>query len=129
MYYFSTIPISLVIYGLYSLSYVMRVPEGWVRVHHGLEYQEYVFQRMTDGLIVSVESDLTEDDFAVVFLPRNFMDHNAVIQEFGDEGYLYSGDSLSDAIEEAKIWMEDNPVGEDAYDNLEEIDFGTGDER
>lgn len=108
----------------------MRVPKGWVRVHHGLEYQEYVFQRMTDGLIVSVESgDTSKDDFAVVFLPRNFMEHNAVIQEFGDEGYLYSGDSLSEAIEEAKIWMEDNPVGEDAYDRFEDIDFGDGEGR
>lgn len=107
----------------------MEVPEGWVRIRHGLEYQEHVFQRMTDGLTVSVEHDITEDDFAVVFLPRNFMEHNAVIQEFGDEGYLYSGDSLSDAIEEAIIWMEDNPVGEEAYDHLDDVDFGSGDDR
>lgn len=97
----------------------MRIPKGWMRVRQGLEYQEHLFKRKTDGLLISIESDLTEDDFAVVFLPRNFMEHNALIREFGDDGYLYSGDSLSDAIQEAMIWMEDNPFGEEAYDRYE----------
>lgn len=85
------------------------VPDGWTEIDTEFGQQEYAFQRRRDGLVVSVEHGTTSDRYAVSFLPENFAQDNQAIRSYGDDGYLYSGDSLDDAVEEAVEWMAENP--------------------
>jgi hypothetical protein len=87
----------------------ISVPDGWTEVDTEFGQQERAFQRRRDGLVVSIERGTTSDQYAVSFLPQNFAEDNQAIRSYGDNGYLYSGDSLNEALEEAAEWMEENP--------------------
>lgn len=85
-----------------------NVPEGWTEIDTEFSQQKAAYQRRRDGLVVSFETGVTRDKFSVSLLPENFAQDNQVIRSMGDNGYLYSGDSLDAAEEKAKDWMENN---------------------
>lgn len=86
----------------------ITAPKGWNSIGTEFEQQEYAFQRSRDGLVISIERGVTQDKYSVSFLPENFHEDNQVIRSYGDSGYLYSGDSLEDALERTKEWMKNN---------------------
>lgn len=84
------------------------VPDGWTEVSTEFGQQERAFQRRRDGLVVSVEQGTTSDKYAVSCLPQNFQNDNQPIRSYGDDGYLYSGGSLDEALSQAREWMDSN---------------------
>lgn len=87
----------------------LEAPDGWTELETEFGQQEYAFQRRRDGLVLSIERGTTHDKFAVSFLPQNFHEDDRPVRSYGDDGYLYSGDSLAEAADEAQEWMEENP--------------------
>lgn len=86
----------------------ITVPDGWSEISTGFEQQEHAFQRGRDGLVLSIEKGVALDKYAVSFLPENFYEDNQVVKSYGDNGYLYSGDSFDEAVEKAEVWMREN---------------------
>lgn len=86
------------------------IPDGWTEVDTEFEQQERAFQRGRDGLVVSIErGTVTGAMYAVTFLPENFHEDDRPISSYGDDGQLYTGDSLDEALAEAEEWMDNNP--------------------
>lgn len=86
----------------------ISAPDGWSHIDTEFGQQIDAFQRQTDGLVVSIERGTTGHKYAVSFLPENFPQDNQAIQSYGDDGYLYTGESEDAAFEEAEDWMQDN---------------------
>jgi hypothetical protein len=99
----------------------IQPPDGWTKLdpddytrENGNPFYHFrgLLQRRRDGLVLAVEKGTggrNRGAFMVVALPENFPDDDRPIRRYGDNGVIWDGDSLDEAIDAAENWAEDNP--------------------
>jgi len=99
----------------------IEAPDGWTKLNpddytrdtgHPFHHFRGLIQRRRDGLVLAVEKGTggrNQGPFTVVALPENFPDDDRPIRRYGDDGTIWDGHSLDEAVEAAEDWAEDNP--------------------
>lgn len=84
-------------------------PDGWTQTITQENNEQQIleaYQRRRDGLVLALEKGVvTGSKYSIAALPENWRDDNQPIRQYGDNGYLWEGDSIATGKSELETTM------------------------